>query len=94
MTRGAAGRMAWVLLAVLAATGCSQRSDPATEEAHAFFERCMQDRGVEVESLDLVVNHDRTYSLRSFSTGDVPEDLDPSLECENAMIRRLGLRPE
>lgn len=96
MTRGTrlGGRLVLVLLLGLSVVGCSEPSEPATDEAHAFFEQCMRERGVELDSLDLVVNRDRTYYLRGFSAGDVPEGLDPSLECENAMIRRLGLRPE
>jgi hypothetical protein len=78
-------------------TGCGATTDQElTQRFIEEFTACVTARGIDVDRVDANVTVDRQLQLRGWtSSGEQPPGSDDAdLDCENALMRELRLRPD
>lgn len=88
--------MAAVAAALVLLAGCGDTSDPElTQQFVEEFTACLTDEGINVDRVDASVTEDRELQMHGWaSSGEEPPGSDSApLDCENALMQELQLRP-
>jgi hypothetical protein len=88
--------MAAVAAALVLLAGCGDTSDPElTQQFIEEFTACLTDEGINVDRVDASVTEDRELQMRGWaSSGEEPPSAEyADVDCENALMQELRLRP-
>ncbi len=88
--------MAAVAAALVLLVGCGDTSDQAlTQQFIEEFTACLTDEGINVDRVDANVTEDRELQIRGWSaSGESPPGAEyADVDCENALMQELQLRP-
>ena len=88
--------MAAVAAALVLLAGCGDTAHPElTQQFIDEFTACLTDEGINVDRVDASVTQDRELQIRGWAaSGESPSSAEyADLDCENALLEELGLRP-